>query len=192
MNQKLIFLMGVSGSGKNTVQPGLLADESLQLEQVNTTTTRPLRPGENHGLFYDFVSQERFDELIQAGDFIEYALVHDKYYYGTRKSLVQDVFSHHKNVLKQLDIHGWEQIVHRPEVRSYARSVFMTISDETIRQRILSRDETIAEEEIQRRLMSAHYERQKATELCDVVIDVEDMTPEEQCHRLKDLIVGLL
>ena len=56
---------------------------------VNTTTTRPIRPGEINGVTYDFVSDERFDELVQHDDFIEYAWVHKKYRYGTRKSLIQ-------------------------------------------------------------------------------------------------------
>lgn len=192
MDHKLLFLMWVSGSGKSTVQPWLLATEDLQLVQVNTTTTRPMRPGEVQGDGYDFVSEDRFVELIEQGDFVEWAWVHQKYRYGTRKSLVQGVFEQGNNVLKQVDAAGREQIVAHDEVRAYARSVFMDLSDEVMRERIMSRDETVSEEEIERRLHSARHERMIAHELCDIVIDVEGMSREEQLGVVRDAMKSLV
>lgn len=192
MQQRAIFLMWVSGSGKTTIQPGLLAMKELDLVQVNTTITRPMRLGEIQGEFYDFVSDERFEELKRQDDFIEYALVHQQYYYGTRKSLVDKAFATWKNVLKQVDIHGREQIMAQDNVRQYSRSVFMDVSDETMRERILQRDITTSKEDIHHRLESAHYERLKAQELCDVVIYVDGMSPEEQLDAVKGIIIELL
>jgi guanylate kinase len=151
-----------------------------------------MRSGEVQGDIYDFVSDERFEELKQQHDFIEYALVHQQYYYGTRKSLVQSAFAAGKNVLKQVDIHGWEDIVEQDDVRQYSRSVFMDVSDETMRERITQRDSTTSEEDIQHRLESARYERLKAEELCDVVIDVDGMTPENQLDVVREIIRELL
>jgi guanylate kinase len=189
MHNKLIFLMGVSGSGKDTVQNALLSDD---LVSVNSTVDRPLRPEEVDGEKYDFVSSDTFQQFIDEDDFIEYALVHQKYHYGTRKSLVQQIFDKGKNVLKQVDIHGREQIVAKPELRGFCRSVFMDITDDVIRQRILNRDPSISEEEIQRRLESAQYERSKAVELCDMVIDVSAMTMEEQAATMKEAVESFL
>ncbi len=182
----------MSGSGKSTIQPLLLASDDLRLRQVNTTTTRPMRDGEVQGEMYDFVSDEVFEKMKNDDAFVEYALVHQKYYYATPKQAIQDVFSEDYSVLKQVDIYGWEQIIEQDDVRRYSRSVFMDVSDETMRARMVARDASITEEEVARRLESAQYERLKAQELCDVVIDVDGMGVEEQFAVAKGAIEDLL
>ncbi len=192
MSQKAIFLMGVAGSGKTTIQPDLLAEKDFHFAQVNTTTTRPMRDGEVQGEMYDFVSDEIFEKMKDADAFVEYALVHQKYYYATPKQAIEDAFVQGNNVLKQVDILGWEQIMEQDDVREYARSVFMDVSDETMRARMVARDVSITEEEILRRLESAQYERVRAQELCDVVVEVDHMTKEEQVDVIKEIVAELL
>jgi guanylate kinase len=189
---KLVFLMGVSGSGKNTIQPLLLKDKTLNLGDVATTTTRPMRVGETQGDPYDFVSAERFEELRSEGDFLEYALVHHAYRYGTRQSQVHEVRASGRHAFKQIEVQGREQILAHEDIHQYARSVFMDISDETIRSRIVGRDDTITEDEIQRRLESAHMEREQAHRLCNHVIDVDSMTVDDQYRAVRDVLTELL
>lgn len=186
---QLVFLMGVSGAGKNTIQDVLFDDDMFV--GINTTTTRPMRAGEEQGVQYDFVTDEVFQGLIDDDDFIEYALVHKKYYYGTRKSLVQSALGEWKTVLKQVDMAWWEQILKQDDVRSYARSVFMDIDDETIKTRILLRDPSTEWEEIERRIESAQYERAKAQELCDIYVDVSVWDKETQLAEVRALIEWL-
>ena len=70
MNE-IIFIMGKSSSGKDTIFRQLLNDRSLGLKGVVLYTTRPIRSGETNGVEYNFVSDERADELLKAGKVIE-------------------------------------------------------------------------------------------------------------------------
>jgi len=141
-----------------------------------------MRPGEVNGDVYDFVSHEQFLQWIKEWDFVEYALVHQKYLYGTRKSRVFEVFAREKYALKEMEINGWEKVVEDPFTRAYCRSIFFNISDDLIEFRLRDRDPTIKEEEIQRRLLSAKKERNLAPQLCDFYFDVSECTRDEQAH----------
>lgn len=70
MNE-IIFIMGKSSSGKDTVFRQLLNDRSLGLKGVVLYTTRPIRSGETNGVEYNFVSDEKADEFLKAGKVIE-------------------------------------------------------------------------------------------------------------------------
>ena len=81
--QPVVFA-GPSGVGKGTLI------EMLQQRFPNNQfgfsvshTTRPPRPGEEHGVHYNFTTVEQIQKEIAEGKFIEYAEVHGKYY-GTR------------------------------------------------------------------------------------------------------------
>ena len=63
-----IILMGPSGSGKDTIAKGLC---SLGFERNVTYTTRPKRPEEFDGIDYHFVSDEKFDAMVQNDNFAE-------------------------------------------------------------------------------------------------------------------------
>ena len=66
----MLILIGESASGKSTVQR-VLAERGIR--KVVTYTTRPMRPGEMDGIDYHFVTDERFLEMVEAGEFAEYA-----------------------------------------------------------------------------------------------------------------------
>ena len=83
----LLILSGPSGVGKGTVCRALLAQLPRLKLSVSVTTRRP-RPGEEEGREYHFISPSRFQELIEAEAFLEWAMVHGQYY-GTLKSKVR-------------------------------------------------------------------------------------------------------
>ncbi len=68
---KIFFVMGKSGSGKDTIFKQLKEDESLGLRTVVGYTTRPKREGEKDGSEYFFVTEDRLEELKNAGKVIE-------------------------------------------------------------------------------------------------------------------------
>lgn len=70
MNE-IIFIMGKSSTGKDTIFGQLLQDKDMGLKGVVLYTTRPIRSGETNGVEYNFVSDERADELLKAGKVIE-------------------------------------------------------------------------------------------------------------------------
>lgn len=68
---KIVYLMGKSSSGKDTIFKRLLADSSLGLKTIVPYTTRPIRSGEQDGLEYHFTDEAGYQELRKSGRIIE-------------------------------------------------------------------------------------------------------------------------
>ena len=85
---KLFVFSGCSGVGKSTVL-GIVMNERKDLQFSVSATTRDPRPGEHHGVQYYFVSKEKFMEMIQNDEFLEYD-DHMENYYGTPKRQITE------------------------------------------------------------------------------------------------------
>ncbi len=162
MQGKLFLIVGPSGSGKGTVISRLKEKYAGFSYPVSYTTREP-RPGEVDGVVYNFVSKEKFKEMIDAGEFLEYAVVHSDNYYGTSKQDIMQPLEDGGVVIREVDIQGFFSI--RDIVpKENLVSIFMKVSDmENLRLRILKRG-ALPEEEIQRRLDSAQKEISQSTE----------------------------
>lgn len=86
MMKKVFILSGPAWVGKTTLWHAIEASVP-HIEKVITTTSRPMREAEIDGIHYHFVSRESFQEKIQSGDLIEYAIVHTNYYGSTHTEL---------------------------------------------------------------------------------------------------------
>lgn len=88
MNGTLFIISAPSGAGKTTLLQALLLDfrDDYSIDRVITYTTKAPRQGERDGEDYHFVSRERFEELLQAGFFIEHSKAYSDYY-GSPSSL---------------------------------------------------------------------------------------------------------
>ncbi len=73
---KLVYLMGKSSSGKDTVYRELLKMPEFKLKKVVLYTTRPIREGEEDGVQYNFVDDETFYRLSKEGKVIEDRVYH--------------------------------------------------------------------------------------------------------------------
>ena len=100
----LIVLSGLSGVGKDAVLAELRKD-GPPLEIIVTMTTRAMRPGERDGVPYHFISKERFLQLRDAGEFLEWAEVYGNYY-GNARSGVKAALEAGKDVLLKVDVQG--------------------------------------------------------------------------------------
>jgi guanylate kinase len=100
----LIVLAAPSGGGKSTVARALLESDS-QLAYSISTTTRPPRHDELDGIHYNFVTEEKFRDLIAADSFYEWARVHDNFY-GTRRDVVDARLAQGVDVVMDLDVTG--------------------------------------------------------------------------------------
>lgn len=80
----MIIIMGESASGKTTLA-NMFVEKHPDYHKVVTYTTRPMREGEVDGVDYHFITDEKFNQLVQDGFFIEYAKYRD-WQYGTAKS----------------------------------------------------------------------------------------------------------
>jgi len=98
-------ICGPSGVGKGTLL-GLLKEKWSDKFGVSVShTTRPPREGEVNGVNYHFVTVEEFKKKIAAGEFIEYACVHGKYY-GTSIQSIKNVADTGRVCLLEIDVAG--------------------------------------------------------------------------------------
>ncbi len=96
-----------SGTGKSTLCANLRATPDF-IYSVSCTTRSP-RPGEENGVDYHFLTREKFEELIAAGEMLEYATVHGNFY-GTLKGTVKEALEQGTDVLLDIDVQGAAQI----------------------------------------------------------------------------------
>lgn len=104
----MLVLSSPSGAGKSTISKALLERDSL-LSMSVSVTTRPMRPGETEGQDYLFVDQEKFDAMVDAGEFLEHAAVFENSY-GTPKAPVEKILSDGNDVLFDVDWQGTQQL----------------------------------------------------------------------------------
>ncbi len=152
----LIVVSGPSGAGKGTICKAFLNKNDEIKLSVSATTRKP-REGEIHGVNYYFTPKEEFKEMIQKGEFLEYAKVYDNFY-GTPKASVLETLSKGKDVLLEIDIQGAMQVKEK-----YPNGVFVFIlppSLEELKNRIVGRG-TESEEDIKKRFGSAFSEIQQ-------------------------------
>src|SRR4051812_14822762 len=109
----MLVLSSPSGAGKTTLSRRLLQTDPDIVMSVSATT-RPPRPNEVDGQDYFFVSPEKFDAMIQAGEFLEHANVFGNKY-GTPRAPVMAALKAGKDVLFDIDWQGTQQL--RQQVR---------------------------------------------------------------------------
>jgi len=155
LRKPIVYIISApSGSGKST-----LVNELLKLvpnlDFSISYTTRAPRGSEQNGKEYYFVSREEFEQMIREDEFLEYATVFGKSYYGTARRFVREAEQKGHNLLLDIDVQGAEQIKEKcPD----AVSIFVLPPDrKTLEWRLRKRSED-AEETIERRLLAASRE----------------------------------
>lgn len=168
MQGKLFLIVGPSGSGKGTIINRLKKKYTGFFYPVSYTT-RDLRTGEKDGDVYHFVSKEKFEEMLEKGDFLEYAVVHSNNYYGTAKKKIMDALAGGAVVVREVDIQGYRSIAKIIPKKNLV-SIFMKVADEEdLKQRILHRGD-LSEDELERRMESAKEEINQA-KFCDYQVE---------------------
>jgi len=115
--KKLIIITGPSGVGKGTVVKELL-DRNKDIWLSISATTRNPRVGEKDGLNYYFISEERFKDMIDKKEFLEWAQLAGNYY-GTPLSTVNEKIEKGFIVLLEIEVEGAKQIKEKfPEALS--------------------------------------------------------------------------
>ena len=107
----ILLISGPSGAGKSTVYHELMRREP-RLGFSVSTTTRPPREGERDGVDYHFVDDATFGRLEAAGEFLEWAEVHDRKY-GTRRAHVEAMEAAGRIPLLDIDVQGGVQVLER-------------------------------------------------------------------------------
>jgi guanylate kinase len=117
----MLVLSSPSGAGKTTLSRMLLTSER-SIELSISVTTRPRRRGEVNGRHYHFIARKKFDQLVQAGDLLEYAEVFGNGY-GTPRWPVERALKQGRDVLFDIDWQGTQQL--RERARDDLVSVFL-------------------------------------------------------------------
>lgn len=132
---RLFVVSAPSGAGKTTLCRAARRHLPDLVYSVSSTTRQP-RPGEQEGVDYFFVSEAAFRAGIDAGQWAEWARVHDNYY-GTSARFIDNHLGAGRDVLLDIDVQGAEQILERyPD----AETIFiMAPSMAVLRQRLTDR-----------------------------------------------------
>ncbi len=163
----ILVLSGPSGAGKSSIIAKIIDHIGPTYFSISTTT-RPIRAGEENGIHYHFVSQEEFKQEIEQELFLEYALVHGNYY-GTSLSPVKQALKEGKLVIFDIDVQGHDAVQNR--LGDITTSVFITTpSLEELKRRLHNRS-TDSEEIINKRLEMAKREVQRISEYDYLVVN---------------------
>lgn len=162
---KLFVISGASGVGKSTILAGVMAARKDLLFSVSATT-RPPRAGETDGVSYYFVRKQKFEEMIQNNEFLEYD-AHADNYYGTPKRQLEEKLEQ-ANVILDIEPNGAFAVrSQRPD----ATLIFiMPPSVEVLERRLRGRGDT-SEAQITLRLERAVWEMEQRSAYDYVVVN---------------------
>lgn len=149
----LFVVSAPSGGGKGTLIQRVLNNVPNLSYSVSFTTRAP-RSGEVNGREYFFVSTEQFEQMVAAGEFLEWAHVHS-HRYGTSRQQVAREISEGRDIILEVDVQGAASV---RDLISDSVSIFiLPPSFEVLRQRLLARA-TDSLEELDVRLRNAPRE----------------------------------
>ncbi len=162
---KLIVISGASGVGKGTVL-GIVMKKRADLKFSVSATTRQPRPGEIDGVHYYFVTRERFEEMIAAGEFLEYDL-HMENYYGTPRQQAMEK-TENGHVLLDIEPKGAAQV--RKSMPEATLIFIMPPTAQELENRLRGRGDTPSDQ-IAIRLKRAQWEMEQAAWYDHVVVN---------------------
>lgn len=181
----LFVVSGPSGAGKTTLINRVveqLEPLGLPLYFSVSHTTRSARTGEVDGKNYHFVSDAEFRRMIDAGEFLEWAHVHEQLY-GTSKREVESRLERGEDVILDIDYQGAKQVASDPKLEGRSLLVFIfPPSLEALQQRLRDRHLN-TDEEIDTRLKKAIAEIDAGKGFYHYVIINDDLDVATECLK---------
>lgn len=163
----VILVMAPMGSGKGSIVKRAKL-EYPDLYETVSCTSRKMRPGEEDGKDYYFLSREEFDKKIEAGDFLEWAeFAGNKY--GTLKSEILPHIKECEVVVVEIELQGVEQLLELLP-RNHMTIAYIDAGGWDVLKKRAEARAPMGEEE-----MNARYERflieKQSKPLADVIIN---------------------
>ena len=183
---QVIVISGPSCVGKDTIINELRRRPVGQgFHYVVTCTTRKPRAGEMDGVHYHFHTPERLAELHEAGELLEYAVVHGRAY-GTPRNEVRQALERGQDALCKIDVQGARAI--RAVIPEALLIFIAPPSPEALAQRLAGRG-TESAAELVTRAQSAILEMERAGEY-DYLVTNETGYPEEAAAQVEKIVLA--
>lgn len=141
----MVVLSSPSGAGKTTLTRKLLRENPDMAMSVSATTRQP-RPGEKDGEDYYFISKNKFTDMVDDEEFLEYAKVFDNFY-GTPRAPVEAALGDGRDVVFDIDWQGAQQLTQAAAddlVKIFILPPNMVELEKRLRTRAQDSDEVIA------------------------------------------------
>ncbi len=184
----LIVISGPSGAGKDAVLTKM-KELGCPLEYVVTVTTRPQRDKERNNVDYHFISTERFQEMIEHKEFLEWANVYGNWY-GVPKKPVKQALDTGQDIIVKVDIQGAASIK-----KILPQAVFIFLAPPSMEELIVRLEQRhtespfdlalrtkTAEEEIKQLSLFDYIVVNKRDEIDLAVSDIKAIITAEKCR----------
>lgn len=163
---RIIIVSGPSGSGKSTLVERLRGLPGTMFSI--SCTTRAARAAESPGKCYDFITEAEFQRRVAQGEFLEYAQVFGKHWYGTPRKWVEDAQRQGLDLVLEIDVQGAGQV--KKQLPGAVAVFIVPPSRQAVEQRLRARGQD-SEEAIGRRLERARQEMSCWTQYDFVVVN---------------------
>lgn len=182
--KKLFVISGSSGVGKGTVISGFL-DRNPNFKLSISCTTRNMRPGEEDGVNYFFLSKDEFQKSMENGEFLEWAQFSGNFY-GTKREFIEKSLQKGRDLILEIDTQGAKQV--KEKMPDAVLIFIMPPSYEDLESRLRNR-QTESEEAIQKRLEFVKLELESSNKfdykivndkLEDAIMDLEKIINSER------------
>jgi guanylate kinase len=186
MSGALFIVSSPSGGGKTSLVKALLEAEP-EVRLSVSYTTRPARPGEVDGRDYHFITLPVFERMLEAGEFLESALIYGNRY-GTSQRWIERERAEGRDVLLEIDWQGAQQV--RRLMRQVVSIFILPPSPEVLESRLRGRGQD-SEDVVARRLAAAREEIAHVSEYEYVIINddfnraAQDLRSIVRAERLK-------
>ena len=168
----LVILSGVAGAGKDTIKKELIK-RMEKVESLPSFTSRAMREGDIEGQTYNFVSREKFEQMIQNEEFYEYDIHHNQYY-GTSRKLLNEKIKSGKIIVKDIDVNGTQHLKELLKEDTKVVTVFLRVPKKELKKRLEDRIDKPSPAEVILRLNRFDYEESKMN-LYDYVLKNDNL-----------------
>jgi guanylate kinase len=185
---KFIVVSAPSGAGKSTIVDQLVAQDERLCYSISTCTRAKRATVEKDGKDYNFVSPNKFAEMIRTDQFLEWEEVYPGEYYGTPRSELTRITGLGKVPIMILDVVGGANV--KEVYGDSVKTVFIKTADlGTLEERLRLRG-TETEESITARVTKATLELAYESGFDNVVVNDDLETALQEVRDIVEEYIG--